>query len=96
MAKNKNGKELGKGISQRKDGRYSARFVTQGGKRVEKYFHTLHEARRKMLPWAQNYRFLPQQRLMIGSTFAKTHCGQILPRTQGEAGRSGMISTLSL
>lgn len=49
MAKNKNGKELGKGISQRKDGRYSARFVTQGGKRVEKYFHSLHEARNWLL-----------------------------------------------
>ena len=49
MAKNKNGKELGKGISQRKDGRYSARFGTQGGKRVEKYFHTLHEARNWLL-----------------------------------------------
>ncbi len=37
MGKNLKGKELGAGISQRKDGRYSARFVTSSGKRVEKY-----------------------------------------------------------
>lgn len=45
MGKNIKGKELGQGISQRKDGRYSARFVTTSGKRVEKYFDTLPEAR---------------------------------------------------
>ena len=35
MGKNLKGKELGAGISQRKDGRYSARFVTSSGKRIE-------------------------------------------------------------
>lgn len=45
MAKNKRGKELGKGISQRKDGSYSARFVTKSGKRIEKYFKTPEDAR---------------------------------------------------
>ena len=45
MGKNLKGKELGKGLSQRKDGRYSARFVTKSGKRLEKYFKTLPEAR---------------------------------------------------
>lgn len=45
MAKNLRGKELGKGISQRKDGRYSARFVNSSGKRIEKYFDTPNEAR---------------------------------------------------
>lgn len=44
MAKNLKGKELGKGISQRKDGRYSARFVSSSGKRIEKYFDTPNEA----------------------------------------------------
>ena len=45
MGKNLKGKECGKGISQRKDGRYSARFVISTGKRIEKYFDTLREAR---------------------------------------------------
>lgn len=45
MAKNLRGKELGKGISQRKDGRYSARFVNSSGKRIEKYFDTPNEAK---------------------------------------------------
>ena len=46
MGKNLKGKELGAGISQRKDGRYSARFVTSSGKRVEKYFPMLQDARK--------------------------------------------------
>ena len=36
MGKNLKGKELGTGLSQRKDGRYSARFVTSSGKCIEK------------------------------------------------------------
>ncbi len=39
------GKELGKGLSQRKDGRYSARYRPRAGGRVEKYFTSLPEAR---------------------------------------------------
>ena len=45
MGKNLKGKECGKGVSQRKDGLYSARFVDRAGKRHEKYFKTLPEAR---------------------------------------------------
>jgi integrase len=46
MGKNLKGKELGKGLSQRKDGKYSARYITGDGKRVEKYFDKLQEASR--------------------------------------------------
>lgn len=45
MGKNINNREIGKGLSQRKDGRYSARFVTKTGERREKYFETLPQAR---------------------------------------------------
>lgn len=45
MGKNLKGKEIGKGLSQRKDGRFSARFVTSTGRRIEHYFHTLPEAK---------------------------------------------------
>lgn len=45
MAKDLKGRELGKGLSQRKDKKYSARFVSKSGKRIEKYFNTLPEAR---------------------------------------------------
>ena len=45
MGKNLKGKEIGKGICQRKDGLYSARFLDGSGKRQEKYFKTLPEAR---------------------------------------------------
>ena len=53
MGKNLKGKEIGKGLSQRKDGRYSARFVSSAGKRVENYFETLPEARN----WLEEARY---------------------------------------
>lgn len=45
MGKSLKGRECGKGIYQRKDGFYSARFVDRCGNRQEKYFNTLPEAR---------------------------------------------------
>ena len=45
MGKNLKGKEIGKGICQRKDGLYVARFVNRFGKRSEKSFPTLPQAR---------------------------------------------------
>ena len=45
MGKSLRGKECGKGICQRRDGLYHARFVDKAGKRHEKYFPTLPEAR---------------------------------------------------
>lgn len=45
MGKNLRGKECGKGISQRKDGKYTARFTGKDGSRREKHFKTLPEAR---------------------------------------------------
>ena len=45
MGKNLKGKECGKGISQRKDGKFTARFTTKDGRRREKHFNTLPEAR---------------------------------------------------
>ncbi len=45
MGKNLKGKEIGKGICQRKDGFYTARFVGKTGKKYEKYFKTIPEAR---------------------------------------------------
>lgn len=45
MGKNLKGKEIGRGLCQRKDGLYSARFVGKDGKRQEKYFEKLQEAR---------------------------------------------------
>lgn len=39
MGKSLTGEELGRGIVQRKDGRYSARFVNRYGKRLEHYFN---------------------------------------------------------
>ena len=48
MGKNLKGKECGKGIYQRKDGLYSASFIDKSGKRHEKYFLTLPEARNRI------------------------------------------------
>lgn len=46
MGKDIRGKELGVGISQRKDGLYSGRFVDRNGKRQQKYFKKLQDCRR--------------------------------------------------
>ena len=56
MGKNLKGKECGKGICQRKDGLYSARYVDELGNRHQKYFPTLPEARRKTvcIKWCKN------------------------------------------
>ena len=48
MGKFLNGKELGKGISQRKDGLYQARFVNRFGKRETIYAKTLNEIRHQL------------------------------------------------
>lgn len=53
MGKNLKGKECGKGICQRKDGLYYARFVDKQKKRHEKYFSTLPEARN----WLEEARY---------------------------------------
>lgn len=45
MGKDLRGKELGVGISQRKDGMYTGRFTTKSGRRKQKYFHKLQECR---------------------------------------------------
>lgn len=45
MGKNIKGKECGKGITQRKDGKFAARFTSKNGHRREKHFDTLPEAR---------------------------------------------------
>lgn len=38
MGKDLKGKDLGTGICQRKDGKYTARFVNKNKKRLEKHF----------------------------------------------------------
>lgn len=49
MGKNLKGKECGKGIYQRKDGLFSARYYAKDGKRKEKYFETLPERKTGLL-----------------------------------------------
>lgn len=48
MGKSIKGKELGKGISQRKDGLYQARFINRFGKRQTIYAKTYHEITKKL------------------------------------------------
>ena len=48
MGKSLNGKELGKGITQRKDGIYQGRFVNRFGKKQTVYAKTLNEVRQKL------------------------------------------------
>lgn len=48
MGKSLKGKELGRNISQRKDGRYQARFINRFGQRQTIYANTLNEIRSKL------------------------------------------------
>ena len=61
MGKDLKGKKLGPGLSQRKDKRYSARFVSKSGKRVEKYFKTIQEARN----WLEDARYLDKHNTVL-------------------------------
>lgn len=45
MGKDLKGKELGRGISQRKDKYYVGRYTTRSGKRVQKLFAKLQECK---------------------------------------------------
>lgn len=54
MGKDLNGKELGVGLNQRKDGRYQARFTKNNGQRAEKNFPKLTEAR----TWLDEQKYL--------------------------------------
>lgn len=54
MGKDLKGKECGKGICQRKHGFYTARFTARCGKRQEKYFKSINEARN----WLTDIRYL--------------------------------------
>lgn len=45
MGKNLKGKELGKGVTQREDGDYCARYVDCNGKRIQRRFKTLAECK---------------------------------------------------
>ena len=59
MGKNLKGRECGKGICQRKDGKYTARYSASNGKRTEKHFDTLPEARN----WLADARYEDQHQL---------------------------------
>ncbi len=64
MNRNKNGKIIDKGITLRKDGLYSARFVDKTGVRQTKYFHSIPEARN----WLEEARYADKHNQTILST----------------------------
>ena len=72
MGKNLKGRELGKGLLQRKDGLFSARFTAKSGERKEKYFHTLPEARN----WLEDARYKDKhkERIIISKMTADDFC----------------------
>ena len=90
MGKALNGKELGKGITQRKDGLYQARFTNRFGKRQTIYAKTITEITRKLRD--EQYRDEKQINVVESSmtlnewyekwiTVCKTHCRDTTKRT---------------
>ena len=61
MGKDLKGRELGTGLAQRKDGRYTARFVTRTGYRKQSYFNSLPQARN----WLQNARYNDKHKSIV-------------------------------
>lgn len=61
MGKDLFGKEIGEGLSQRKDGRYSARFRTKNGQRRQKYFDKLIEAK----AWLRDEKYLDAHGMLL-------------------------------
>lgn len=64
MGKSLSGKELGQGITQRKDGRYQARFTDRFGKRKTVYAKTLNEARQRL----RNEQYEDEKKLNVVSS----------------------------
>ena len=95
MGKNLKGKECGKGIYQRKDGLYHARFVDKAGKRHEKYFQTIPEARNwiEQAKYADKHEdvFVPSDTTVDAwfSFLDREHCGRF--GTEYPAKLSGAI-----
>ena len=63
MGKSLNGKELGKGISQKKDGLYQGRFVNRFGKKQAVYAKT-HNSKRTIPLTSRALAALKQQRIL--------------------------------
>lgn len=70
MGKNLKGKECGKGISQRKDGLYSARFNDSRGRRKQQYFKSLPEARNWLADarYGDRHGIIPEPENVTGMT----------------------------
>lgn len=84
MGKDLKGKELGKGITQRKDGRYYARFVDRFGNRKSLYATSVVEIRR-LLKEAEkeNAEKTSVKNAIWCTTGTKSGCGSINHQTSG-------------
>lgn len=68
MGKNLKGEELGRGLLQKKDGRYLARFSSKSGKRIEKTFSTVVEARN----WLDDRKYEDKHEIIAAPPFEDT------------------------
>ena len=72
MGKNLKGKECGKGICQRKNGKFSARYSAKNGARREKHFDTLPKARNRLTDAQYEYKhsvFNPSSEMTVDAWF---------------------------
>ena len=74
MGKDLKGKELGKGISQRADGRYIARFTSKTGKRKTLYDFKLNELKRNDIVNIGLHFFLKNVRPYAASCSEAQYC----------------------
>ena len=89
MGKNLKGKECGKGICQRKDGLYFARFYAKNGARQNGYFKTLPEAKR----WLADAKYEDTHNLIVIADVKPMHCKAVLNRMETEYAGSTIRQT---
>ena len=73
MGKSLNGRELGKGISQRKDGSYTARYVDRYGVRKSLYASTVNDIKQKLkvAKFEEENRVITQSNVTLSKWFDK-------------------------
>ena len=84
MGKDLKGKELGVGLNQRKDGRYQARFTKKDGKRAEKNFDKITEARE----WLSKEKYLDNNNTVMA------HIGRLREKLNEPAKNPKFIKTV--
>ena len=104
MGKNLQGKELGKGINQMKDGRYRGRYTDEHGKRIALYDKNLQKLKRE-LKLKQKKAFIKKEtgdfdnpiksNLTLNEIYEMWRDNELIPSNRKESTKNSYISVYS-